>query len=92
MNQFQTVLMEHDFIIQYKKGLDMLADYLSRRPATTSDPAIAAYDPFQNDLADLQREEEYAKNILLRMQQTMASSLIKKGCQPSRRSSQKDVS
>jgi hypothetical protein len=25
---------------------------------------IAAFDPFQTDLADLQREEEFAKNIL----------------------------
>jgi len=29
MNQFQTALLEHDFIIQYKKGSDMLANYLS---------------------------------------------------------------
>jgi hypothetical protein len=29
MNQFQAALLEHDFIIQYKKGSDMPADYLS---------------------------------------------------------------
>jgi hypothetical protein len=54
MNQFQTALLEHDFIIQYKKGSDMPADYLSRLPATTSEPVIAAFDPFQVNLAELQ--------------------------------------
>ncbi len=64
MNRFQTALLEHDFIIQYKKGSDMPADYLSRLPATTSEPIIAAFDPFQTDLAELQREEPFAQNIL----------------------------
>ncbi len=35
MNRFQTSLIEHNFIIQYKKGLDMPADYLSQFLATT---------------------------------------------------------
>jgi hypothetical protein len=64
MNRFQTALLEHDFIIQYKKGCDMPADYLSRLPATTSEPVIAAFDPFQTDLAELQREEPFSKNML----------------------------
>jgi hypothetical protein len=64
MNQFQTALLEHDFIIQYKKGSDMPADYLSRLPATASEPIIAPFDPFQTDLAELQREEPFAQNIL----------------------------
>ncbi len=64
MNQFQTALLEHDFIIQYKKGSDMPADYLSRLSATTSEPVIAAFDPFQTDLAELQREEPFAQNML----------------------------
>jgi hypothetical protein len=42
----------------------MPADYLSRLPATNSDPMITAFDPFQPRLAELQREEEYPKNIL----------------------------
>ncbi len=46
MNRFQTALLEHDFIIQYKKGSDMPADYLSRLPATTSELIIAAFDRF----------------------------------------------
>jgi hypothetical protein len=64
MNRFQTALLEHDFIIQYKKGSDMPADYLSRLLATTSEPIIATFDPFQTDLAELQRKEPFAKNIL----------------------------
>jgi hypothetical protein len=58
MNRFQTALLEHDFIIQYKKGSDMPADYLSRLPASTpesdKEAVIAAFDPFQMDLPDLQ--------------------------------------
>jgi hypothetical protein len=40
----------------------MPADYLSRLLATTNEPIIAAFDPFQTDLAELQRE--YAQNML----------------------------
>jgi hypothetical protein len=64
MNRFQTAQLEHYFIIQYKKGSDMPANYLSRLPATTNEPVIAAFDPFQTDLAELQREEPFAQNIL----------------------------
>jgi hypothetical protein len=64
MNRFQTALLEHDFVIQYKKGSDMLAAYLSRLLATASEPVIVAFDPLQTDLAKLQRKEPFAKNIL----------------------------
>jgi len=64
MNRFQMALLEHDFIIQYKKGSDMPANYLSRLPATSNEPVIAAFNPFQTDLAELQREEQVAKNML----------------------------
>jgi len=64
MNRFQTVLLQHDFIIQYKKGSDMPADYLSRLPATTNKPIIAAFDPFKTDLAELQKEEPFTQNML----------------------------
>jgi hypothetical protein len=57
-------LLEHDFIIQYKKGSNMPADYLSRLPATANEPVMAALDPFQTDLAELQREEPFAQNML----------------------------
>jgi hypothetical protein len=67
MNRFQTALLEHDFIIQYKKGSDMPADYLSRLPVSTpesnKEAIIAAFDPFQTDLPDLQREESYITNM-----------------------------
>ncbi len=63
MNRFQTALLEHDFVIQYKKGSDMPADYLSRLPASSEEPVIAAFDPFQTDLPELQREEPYILNI-----------------------------
>jgi hypothetical protein len=59
INRFQTALLEHDFIIQYKKGSNMPADYLSRLPASTtestSENVIATFHPFQTDLPDLQR-------------------------------------
>jgi hypothetical protein len=56
-------LLEHNFIIQYKKGSDMPANYLSRLPATVNDPVIAAFDPFQTRLGNLPKEEDFAKNI-----------------------------
>ena len=43
MNRFQTALLEHDFVIQYKKGSDMPADYLSRLPASSDQPIVAAF-------------------------------------------------
>jgi hypothetical protein len=46
MNQFQTALLEHNFIIQYKKRLDMPANYLSQLPAAPGVPIIAALYPF----------------------------------------------
>jgi hypothetical protein len=58
LNQLQTALLEHDFIVQYKKGTNMPADYLSRLPSlpvnTLESPAIAAFDPFTPDLQLLQ--------------------------------------
>jgi hypothetical protein len=64
MNRFQMALLEHDFIIQYKKGSDMPADYLSRLPAISDAPVITAFDPFQPGLDKLQQEEPYAKDIV----------------------------
>ncbi len=63
MNRFQTALLEHDFVIQYKKGSDMPADYLSRLPSSSNEPVIAAFDPFQTDLPTLQREEDYFRKL-----------------------------
>ncbi len=63
MNRFQTALLEHDFLIQYKKGSNMPADYLSRLRAGDTDPVITAFDPFQPGLGDLQKNEDFVKNI-----------------------------
>jgi hypothetical protein len=41
----------------------MPADYLSRLPASSDEPVIAAFDPFQTDLPELQREEPYILKI-----------------------------
>ncbi len=59
MNRLQTALLEHDFVIQYKKGSNMPADYLSRLPGAKDNIAnISAFDPFQTDLYDLQMRDE----------------------------------
>ena len=60
LNRLQLAMLEYDFIIQYKKGVTMPADFLSRTPfddvvATLNDKAIAAaIDPFTPSLADEQ--------------------------------------
>jgi hypothetical protein len=42
----------------------MPADYLSMLLVTNMEPIVAAFNPFQPGLEELQREEEYAQNIL----------------------------
>jgi hypothetical protein len=56
----QAALLEHDFVVQYKKGTTMPADYLSRLPSVPQElpNEIAAFDPFQHDLPQLQNEDE----------------------------------
>jgi hypothetical protein len=57
--RLQTALLEHDFVIQYKKGSNMLADYLSRLLGTKETITnISAFDPFQADLYDLQMKDD----------------------------------
>jgi hypothetical protein len=64
MNRLQTALLEHDFVIQYKKGSNMPADYLSRLPGAKDNIAsIASFDPFQTDLYDLQLQDEALQGI-----------------------------
>jgi hypothetical protein len=71
LNQLQTALLEHDFVVQYKKGTNMPADYLSRLPSlpvnSIQTPTIAAFDPFTPDLQllqcqDLQALFQFLKN------------------------------
>jgi hypothetical protein len=60
MNRLQLALLEHDFVIQYKKGTIMPADYLSRLPSTNSDQlaeVTQCFDPFQPELIDLQKAD-----------------------------------
>ncbi len=59
LNRLQSSLLKHDFIIQYKKGSNTPADYLSRLPSITY--KIAAFDPFQVDLAHLQKQDPILK-------------------------------
>jgi Integrase zinc binding domain len=59
-NRLQAALLEHDFIIQYKKGEIMPADYLSRLPLANPDiiaEVNQCFDPFQPDIIDLQRAD-----------------------------------
>jgi hypothetical protein len=52
--------LEHDFVIQYKKGAIMPADYLSRLPSTKQDhlaEITTCFDPFQPELLDLQKND-----------------------------------
>jgi hypothetical protein len=62
LNRLQTALLEHDFVVQYKKGTTMPADYLSRLPSipvsAIETPAVAAFDPFTPDLQMLQRQDQ----------------------------------
>ncbi len=47
LNILQTALLEHDFVIQYKKGSNMPADYLSRLlGAQDAVMSISDFDPF----------------------------------------------
>ncbi len=59
MNRLQAALLKHDFVVQYKKGTTMPADYLSRLPSFPQEQIneIAAFDPFQPDLPNLQNQD-----------------------------------
>jgi hypothetical protein len=58
LNTLQTALLEHDFVIQYKKGSNMPANYLSRLPgAKDAVASISAFDPFHGDLYDVQLQD-----------------------------------
>jgi RNase H-like domain found in reverse transcriptase len=64
LNRLQTALLEHDFVIQYKKGSNMPADYLSRLPGAKENIAsVSAFDLFQADLYKLQMQDEILQGI-----------------------------
>ncbi len=60
LNRLQTAMMDFDFEIQYKKGIEMPADFLSR--ATVDE--INAINPFNKDLPTLQRQCSQSKMII----------------------------
>jgi hypothetical protein len=67
LNRLQAALLEHDFVVQYKRGTTMPADYLSCLPAFQVDKLdpIAAFDPFQPNLKELQLQDQDLQAILL---------------------------
>ena len=60
LNRLQAALLENDFVVQYKRGTTMPADYLSRLPAFEIDKTDqnAAFDPFQPNLKELQLKDQ----------------------------------
>ena len=50
LNRLQLAMLEYDFVIQYKKGINMPADFLSR----SKFDEVAAIDPFSPTLAQEQ--------------------------------------
>jgi len=59
LNRLQLAMMEYDFLMQYKKGVDMPADFLSRNVVNQ----INAIDPFGPDLRALQQSDPHVKFI-----------------------------
>ncbi len=61
LNCLQAVLLEHDVVIQYKKGTTMPADYLSILPSLqveTQDNMVTAFEQFQPNLPKLQVQDQ----------------------------------
>ena len=57
LNRLQLAMMEYDFAIQYKKGILMPADYLSRHVISALGQSAASIDPFSPDLTSLQQKD-----------------------------------
>jgi hypothetical protein len=57
LNRLQQKMNEYDFIIQYKKGSEMPADFLSRN-------VLEEIDLFNADLPELQKEDEFADSVI----------------------------
>jgi Integrase zinc binding domain len=67
LNRLQAALLEHDFVVQYKKGTTMPEDYLSRLPSLLQEAKnkIAAFGPFQHNLPQLQNQDPELQAIFL---------------------------
>jgi hypothetical protein len=73
MNRLQTALLEHDLVIQYKKGSNMPADYLSRLPGSKEAVSrISTFNPFQSNLFELQMKDEHLQMLQTFMKKTNA--------------------
>jgi transposase InsO family protein len=57
LNRLQMAMLEYDFTIQYKMGIQMPADYLSRQVISAFEEKVNSIDPFTPDLATLQRQD-----------------------------------
>ena len=55
LNRLQMTMLEYDFEIRYKKGIQMPADYLSRQAIKGLSDVAASIDPFTPDLSSLQK-------------------------------------
>jgi len=65
LNRLQLALLEHNVIIQYKKGSNMPANYLPRHPGAPDQ--VLAFDPFQEDLLELQKKDPTLKFLYEQM-------------------------
>ncbi len=66
LNRLEATLLEHNFVIQYKKGAIMPADYLSRLPSTNNNKIAEmteCFDPFQPDLGALQKADKNLQHM-----------------------------
>ena len=74
LNHLQLAMLEYDFIIQYKKGVTMPADFLSRTPfdevAAIIRVTASAIDPFTPTLAkeqaadpDMVKFKQFVRNL-----------------------------
>jgi hypothetical protein len=81
MNRLQAPLLEHDFVIQYKKEAIMPANYLSQLPSCNQNviaDVTESFDPFQADLIDLQRADHNLQHMNhFRVKRAMASRFTK---------------
>jgi hypothetical protein len=83
MNRLQAALLEHNFVVQYKKGTTMPADYLSRLPSlsqeTQANNIIAAFDPFQPNLPQLQNQDSDLQAIFHFLKMASGTKTYPKG-------------
>jgi hypothetical protein len=80
LNRLQAALLEHNFVVQYKKGTKMPADYLSRLPSV---PISAIETPTIAAFALLRQSYNCCKDKIKIYRQFSSSSKIMSGRLPS---------